>query len=207
MAASSSPSRPTTDDREALGYQTSRQEMKTGDVLMFAGRGALSSTIRDLTGSEFSHAGLVARWGDRVMVFESAARGVELMPASRVVCKYDGRVVWYRLKGTIDPDALINEALNLLRLRYSFWGLVRFAWKIWTGGRKNRRDARGARSALFCSEFVSRVFRKAGLDLVSNRPDDLTSPGDIARSPHLEAHAVLHFPERPGYCKQLLGRG
>lgn len=190
----------------SVAYASIRREIKTGDVLMFAGKSALSSTIKDLTGSEFSHAGIVALWGDRVMVFQSSAHGSELLPASRVVCQYDGRVVWYGLKDPVDTDKLLNEALNLLRLRYSFWGLVRFAWKIWTGGLKNGRDRRNARSAMFCSQYVSQVFRVAGLDLVKKRSDDLTSPGDIARSKHLEPRGVLHYPERPGYCAQLLGR-
>ena len=57
-------------------------EVKDGDVLLFQGTGWLSRFIRWGSNSAYSHAGIALWWGARLMVVQSANRGVEVLPAA-----------------------------------------------------------------------------------------------------------------------------
>ena len=54
-----------------------------------------------------------------------------------------------------------------------------------------RHDAVSLPQSMFCSQYVSLCYRNAGLDLVRDASDDLTSPAAIARSGNAELRAVL----------------
>jgi len=63
---------------------------------------------------------------------------------------------------------------------YSFWNAIK-SWR-W----KNTDDEKDSGHYNQCAEFVSRVYRKIGIDLVPNRSDDTTQPQDFLTSPYLE---------------------
>ena len=51
--------------------------------------------------------------------------------------------------------------------------------------RREAADPEAPLDDFVCSEFVSRVWRAGGIDLVGDSPDMYTKPSDIAKSPHV----------------------
>lgn len=182
-------------------YSNVRVELRTGDVLLWRGRRLFSWVIRWLGRSVYSHAGIVVRLrlhsgSDRVMLAESVeGKGCRLVPLSDAVAA-GGWIDWYRVDHTVawpDADAIADAALGNLGQRYG-WGSI---WRIF--GRRlvpvnqERSMDDGALSGreMVCSEFVSHVLRRAGVDLVARRSDGTTEPGDLAMSPLLELRGRL----------------
>ena len=82
-------------------YQDLRSQFKDGDILMFKGKGTLSSIIKWKTDSEYSHAGLTAWWNDRLMVLEAVGKGVEARPISYTLKQYHGSIDYFRPKESV----------------------------------------------------------------------------------------------------------
>lgn len=179
--------------RRAL-YDPVREQIQTGDLILFRGRGPFSRLIRKLSYSVYSHAGIAAWWAGHLVVFQSKIPiGVEVVPARRVVTKYDGQVDWWGLtpeaSARLDRDRLLECAVAELGKPYSFQGLVKAAIPS-----RIRRDPVGSAESYFCSQFVSACYRRAGVDLAPDVRDACTSPGSIVRSGLVEMRAVLRRP-------------
>src|SRR5688572_14741787 len=78
-----------------------RRDFRSGDVLFFQGRGPMSTAIRWLTKSPYSHVGIVYLFEERVFCLEAIGIGVRLALTSEVVRRYDGRVDYYEV---LDAD-------------------------------------------------------------------------------------------------------
>jgi hypothetical protein len=170
-------------------YQQFRDEIQTGDILLFRGRYFLSGVIERLSKAPYSHVAILARWDDRIVAFQSDHRGAELLPASRIVCMYNGDVDWWSLKdehrAKLDEDLLWDSAFSVLGTKFGNWDLVKLATKIILGEKLSNSDGRVPPRSLFCSQYVSRMLRQASngaLDPQRETDDLSTSPGDIARS-------------------------
>ena len=194
-------------------YQDLRAQMKTGDLLLFRGNRLLSGVIERLSDSPYSHVAIVARWHDRVVAFQADLRGVEVLPASTMVCKYSGKVDWWALKqelrdGTFKEDALFNTALTLLGVKYGYWRLIELGLRIMLGRTLNPKDAHATPDSLFCSEFVSRCYRNAApgnlLDVNKTANDASTSPSDFATSGFFEKRYQLFDGSNGQACNGLL---
>ena len=73
-------------------YRTVRAAIHDGDILLFSGRKPFSLLIRVLTRSRYSHAGIAAWWGERLMVMEAGVGGVHaarLLEAEAEACGFD----------------------------------------------------------------------------------------------------------------------
>ncbi len=176
-------------------YREVRSEIQTGDVLLFQGRSPLSMLIRWGTGSPYSHCGIAAWWDHRLFVFESVGHGVHVVPVSRAVDSYDGRVDWWSVKPqhrtAVCPTTLVREAQTELGKPYGKRSLFRLAWRMLLGHYRHRSDGKRRAPALFCSQYVSQCYQRAGLDLRPDAANDCTSPADLARSELLDFVAVL----------------
>ena len=110
-------------------YQDLRHELRTGDLLLFRGNRLISGWIEELSDSPYSHCAILARWGERIIAFQADLRGVEILPASTMVCKYQGKVDWWSLKSEwrgadgLDERLLLDTALTLLGIKYAYWAL------------------------------------------------------------------------------------
>ncbi len=175
-------------------YSNAREQIQTGDVLLFRGTSAVSRIIRWGSRSPYSHAGLAAWWGDRLIVFQAVSRGAQVVPVSSAVDAYDGQVDWWAPKAdiTLDPEELLNHAVTMLGRAYAFSGVLRLMWRMAVRRFRGLRDAKDAPKELFCSQYVSYCYRKAGVDLVLHADDASTSPGDLATSGQLVMKGVLH---------------
>lgn len=177
-------------------YGEVRSGIRTGDILLFQGTSALSRFIRWGSQSTYSHAGMAAWWGPRLVVLQAAGRGVEVLPVSSAVDDYDGRVDWW----TIHPDydaqlnrnKLVDHAITELGKPYATVGLATVVWRMAVGRFRGLPDPKADPEAMFCSQYVSYCYRVAGLDLCPDTSDDCTSPGDLALSGRLTLEATLH---------------
>ena len=74
-------------------YRAIRPELRTGDVVLFSGRGVISGVVRLLSGSRWSHCG---------MVFQVSA--------------IDALLVWESTSLTAIPDATTGRITNGVQL-------------------------------------------------------------------------------------------
>lgn len=185
-------------------YSSKRSNIRTGDVLLFRGKGAVSGFIRRATRSKYSHAGIALWVQERLMVAESKElHGVRLVPLSSAL-GLKQQVDVYRVMPSFDVDygLVYDSALGRLGQPYGWLTILKHAvaWvtvvlpqrllgKIpWVGGfleklhTYSEDDLEDPGKALVCSAFVAWCYRKGGLDLVRNLADAYTTPGDLARS-------------------------
>lgn len=100
-------------------YNKIRDEIRTGDVLAFGGKGRTSNIIKNITNSPYSHVG-VALWItpmhteiNRLFIIESTTlnnlpdvtgeyrRGVQMVPLAQRLAGYDGEAWWVPIKEPI----------------------------------------------------------------------------------------------------------
>ncbi|MFT3925692.1 MAG: hypothetical protein QM778_24335 [Myxococcales bacterium] len=175
-------------------YPSAREQIQTGDVLLFRGTSAVSRIIRWGSRSPYSHAGLAAWWGDRLIVFQAVSHGAQVIPLSSAVDAYDGQVDWWTPHAgvTVDRERLVEHAVTMLGRAYAFHGVFDLMWRMTQRRFRGMKDRRAAPKELFCSQYVSYCYRKAGIDLVDGTDDGSTSPGDLANSGRLVFRGILH---------------
>lgn len=188
-----------------LDYADVRKEIRDGDVLCFRGAAALSKVIMKLSKGQFSHGALAFWWNDRLMVLQAElGPGVQAVPVSRAVGRYDGRVEWFTLRDehrTAERiDTLRRAAQMHLGDPYSAVDLflVGLHYAIGTPLPKVRRTEH----EFVCSQYVAYCYAQAGLDLAPSKPDIGTTPEDLARSPFLQHRGTLRLPPRPASMRR-----
>lgn len=173
--------------------ETVRSEFRSGDVLLFGGKGAISSTIKWFTGSRHSHCGLLLYSSelDCVLLFESttlsdvpgaltgeATQGVQLVALSERLKTYDGEVFVRHLSPALDSAQLRSLCSFRKEMRgrpyeESKLELIRAAYDGWGG--KNEEDL----SSLFCSELVAEGLQRVGV-LGETKPSNEYTPADFS---------------------------
>ena len=176
-------------------YESIRPLLKTGDLVLFSGKGGISEGIKWFTGSRWSHIGVVMRLPDQfdaVLLWESTTlgtaadvfsgrieKGVMLVPLSARLRNYRGEVA-VRMLSVQDRSPVIRAA-SVVREKYkrtpyerNYWELFRSAYDGLFG--QNRRDT----SSLFCSEAVAELYQAAAL-LPGDPPSNEYTPEDFAR--------------------------
>jgi hypothetical protein len=139
-----------------------------------------------ITRSPYSHAAIVTWWNDRLMVLEAVGKGVVVSRMSIVVNQYSGKIDLWTTDRDLARAEVIRAAQRLLGKRYSPYKLLRNLARLVLGRpRHDEADPEAPPEDFVCSEFVSRVWRAGGIDLVQDSPDVYTKPSDIAKSPHL----------------------
>ena len=189
-------------------YEDIRGDLRTGDIILFSGKGGISHAIKLTTNSKWSHVGMVLRLPESQAAFlwESTTltnlkdaidgrvkRGVQLVLLSDRVRTYDGEASIRHLHGyTVDN----HSYLNLMQFRQEVRGrayeqdkleLIRAAYDGPFG--HNQEDL----SSLFCSELVAEAYQRLGL--LQQPPQGLPSneytPRDFARDINLQQGASL----------------
>jgi hypothetical protein len=161
---------------------------------MYKGRGLVSSVIRWVTHSPYSHAALAVWWNQRLMVMEAKGQGVIVNPTSRSIRHYRGDVEWFSCKKEISEDdrlSMVIFAQEELGKSYGRWKAILLGIKILFEHDLEKRDRLKREKRLFCSEYVAQIYNFIGLDLKKGRSDRFTKPDDIANSPLLEKRGQL----------------
>jgi hypothetical protein len=199
-------SRPAKSDQR--GYSDTRSEMRTGDLLLFSGTSLLSRLIEGVTRATYSHVALVVSMDGRLLAFQADPGGVVVQPASKVVCRYDGKVDWWSMnegvRGRLRERDTIDTALTLLGLRYGYMGSVVLGLRKLFGARLGCTDSNLLPRSLFCSEFVSMCLRNGGVDVVDGINDPSTTPTDIVSSRHFTRRCRLKDSSLGDACERLI---
>ena len=181
---------------ESIGYAHLRPSLKTGDIVLMSGSSVFSRVIRKLTGSPWSHVGMVVRIEqfDTLLLWESTTnghdkdvqtgtvkRGVQLVPLSKRVNDHDGGLAFRPLSRSLDDEEL--RKLNDFRRSekdkgYDFDGLELLRAALDSGlFWSNREDL----AAYFCSELIAETYQALGF-LDETIPSNEYTPNDFSTS-------------------------
>ena len=182
---------------------------QTGDILLFAGRGLVSSTIRLFTRSRWSHIGMVVclPGDDRPLVLEAVGAsesadlhlgrpvaGVALVPLADKLRDYPGDVVLRRREGAPLCPRRQRLVARLVRrlLHRPYKNFVLCNALDLLSGFTRPPDRRG----WFCSELVAEMYRRLGwlprdIRVAGFVPGDFDSPRLALREGALGEPRVL----------------
>lgn len=179
---------------ETVKYEAIRGELKTGDIVLFSGRGAISKIVKLGTLSKWSHCGLVLRLPeyDFLTVWESTTlsnhvdletfrprKGVQLVPLSNRVHAYSGEIAVRQLRGGCLGDHAVSDLMSLrrdLRGKHYEQGKLELLFSALDGPlRENREDL----SSIFCSELVAEAYQCLRL-LPASKPSNEYTPADFS---------------------------
>ncbi len=173
-------------------------QIKTGDVLLFRGRGLWSWMVKVRTKSVYTHAGVALRIKangcERVSVLEALEPwGVRLHPLDQYVAAGES-VDWYEVTDpAVNREKVASFALRQWGLRYAWrqllWSFSRLAWLARRVLRRPLRDVDPER--WFCSELVAAALRHAGAQTDEDLVPIATAPGDVARFTCLRRRGTL----------------
>ena len=174
-------------------YNNIRPRMNTGDIVLFSGKGGISTGIKWFTQSKWSHVGMVLRlpeW-DAVLIWESttlddvaeiesgkARKGVQIVPLSERLRKYPGEASIRLLKADRTPEML--KDLSLLRAEVKGRPYEKDKLELFKAAYEgpfgdNVEDL----SSLFCSELIAEAYQRMGL-LSDKKPSNEYTPKDFS---------------------------
>lgn len=163
--------------QQTAKYDEIRNELDTGDIVLFSGKGGISTGIKWITSSVWSHVGMVLRIPEYnlALLWESttlssiadletgkARQGVQLVPLSERLKQYDGEVSIRRLDIQRTPDQLaaLMDFRSEVKGRPYEQNKVELVKSAYDGAfGQNQEDL----SSLFCSELVAEAYQRLGL--------------------------------------------
>lgn len=176
-----------------MSYLACRDRIETGDIILYSGKGPISTGIKAATFSHWSHVGMAVRVPrpDLVLVYQSttlskamdltsgeAVQGVQINLLSESIRIYNGDI-GVRHLDVLRTPAMI-QALTLFReemkgkpYEENKLELIKSAWDGPFG--HNEEDL----SSLFCSELVAEAYQRMGL-LSEEKPSNEYTPKDFA---------------------------
>jgi hypothetical protein len=185
-------------------YKESRPLFRTFDLVLFSGRGLVSSGIQLASRSKWSHVGFIiyVQVLGTYMLWESTLlhnikdaedgiekQGVQLVPLSERVNSYNGEVAVRQIKGIHWTE----EKMNLMLVQLSIFRsemknrpyeqnmieLVKSAYDGRFG--ENKEDL----SSVFCSELVAEAYQRVGL-LSEDKPSNEYTPADFSSGKNIK---------------------
>lgn len=178
---------------ETIEYDESRDSIRDGDVVLFRGKNPLSRLILWVTRSPYSHAGLTAWWGGRLMVLEAKGAGVVASRLSHVVDLYNGNAELYTAthdaESSLDRQAVVRAAKQELGKHYATTRLVRMARQILLKMGRPPTPSKPPEEFV-CSEYVSYAWSTGGVAL-TDLDSNYVTPGEIAASGMLKQVGLL----------------
>jgi len=175
-----------------MKYEDIRNSLKTGDIVLFSGKGNISTGIKYATRSRWSHVGmvLVLPEYDFTCLWESTTlsdirdvsgvlrRGVQLVPLSDRIQQYRGEIAFRKLLVNVPDDSILKLMILRKELRDRPYEknkleLIRAAYDGPFGA--NAEDL----SSLFCSELVAEAYQALGL-IDEREPSNEYTPADFA---------------------------
>lgn len=189
-----------------MKYEDIRNQLKTGDILLFSGKSGISEGIKFFTVSKWSHVGMVYRFDDprdakgSIFCWESTTlsnledadtgkltKGVQRVELSERLerCFSSGYEISVRPLSKALTDDMI-KALNYFRHEVSGRPyeldkiqLLKSAYDKIFG--ENKEDL----SSLFCSELVAEAYQRMGL-LTEKTPSNEYTPKDFSSEKGLQ---------------------
>lgn len=165
----------------SCSFSQCRDDLKTGDIVLFSGRSVSARIVQLVTGSPWSHVGIVVRSDEvphRLLLWESTrlskvndirrgcpADGVQLVCLAERLSSYNGVVAFRRLADTPSRAHLskLSEWIGQWHGKPYRNYVAQFLRGLWVRG--GLAFGRGG----FCSELVAEVYRRWHI-LPSQRP-------------------------------------
>lgn len=133
-----------------MRYPKARNCIKSGDIILWQGRGLAARLVQWATKSKWSHAGIAVWWGPRLMVLDAYPfKGTRARPLS-----HDLKGAYWAASHAVWNYEALGFALDELDRKYSFQNL----WKTWLG-----LDL--VKSEYQCAQYVAAVLLVAGVKL------------------------------------------
>ncbi len=178
-------------------YDKIRGSLKTGDIVLFSGKGLIGLVIKKYTNSLWTHVGMVIKsdeW-DTLLLWESttlsklkdvesktARQGVQSVFLSKTIEVYNGDVAIRKLKVDRTPEMIdaLKEFREEVRNRpyeRNFIEAFKGAYEGFAG--ENVEDL----SSLFCSELVAEAYQRLGLlkdNKKGGKPSNEYTPADFS---------------------------
>jgi hypothetical protein len=192
-----------------MKYSEIRNELNTGDIVLFSGKGRISGLIKWFTKSIWSHVGMVIRSEelDMLLLWESTTlskikdihshttkQGVQLVALSERMNTYDGSVGIRRLEDVcmtpLRTRALLEFRMEIKNRPYeeNKLELLRSAYDGPLG--HNEEDL----SSIFCSEMVAEAYQRMGL-LSEEVSSNEYTPADFGNEIELERGSLSEIIE------------
>lgn len=183
-----------------MRYLEIRNELNTGDIVLFSGRDPISTVIKWATRSKWSHVGMVIRSQelDMVLLWESmligaikdvqshtVKQGVQLVALSERIKSYSGIVGTRRLEDVdMTPDRIKDLAVFRAEIKDRPYeeDKIELMKSAYDGSFGNNEEDL---SSLFCSEMVAEAYQRMGL-LTDNTPSNEYTPADFSNYLNLE---------------------
>lgn len=136
-----------------------RDELKTGDILLYRSTHFLARAIRFFTKGKVNHASFCVKiWGE-MFVAESEKEG---FITNKLADSINGREIWVmRYHKPIDAKKFALRITSMLgKHRYDFASLLFFqVWYAITGKWIGKRDEHASKR-LYCSEAIAYIYNK-----------------------------------------------
>ncbi len=177
-------------------YEDLRGTIRDGDLAFFSGTSFLAKAIKRVTGSPWSHVGILFwEYGDEgdedntLMLHEAVAEGCRAIRLSMKLRETPNPVEICR-SGYIDSEAkraaIRRHSHRQLAIEYGKWQLVQIWARVRFGiGRRPHFD-----KELICSELVAACYARAGY-YFDKANSDFVSPADLYRDPWMRTIATL----------------
>ena len=160
-----------------IAYHQVHESLKTGDIVLFSGKGGFSRSIRWFTFSSWTHVGMVVRMPEHKgpLIWESLRvpelpdvtdgvmkSGVQLLDLTERINRCEGPVAIRTLNKPITDDmysALLRFRSTVKNKPYekSIMELFRAAWDGPFGRNKENLNS------IFCSELIAEAYQAMGL--------------------------------------------
>ena len=167
-------------------YYKLRDELKTGDLLLYRSSSVLGWLIRMFSRANVNHAGLVIRLSeygdlsDRRFTLEALEGGIVLRILSRRLRKFKGDVYWYPLQDQFESyrNDIGAWALEKVGIQYDYGSLFKQALC------RVSADA----EKFFCSEYSQIAYTECG---IIEPLDYALTPGEMSGLGIFKAPRVL----------------
>ena len=150
-----------------MRYEDARQWMRSGDLVLFRGRGMGCWIIRIVTRSRYAHAAVVWRVGTRVLLLESRVRTQGVAIGRPLSAALEDGAAWIPTSASWGPAA---EEVALDRSLGQPYG--------WVDAIRAGLGLRPTSPGLQCAEYALDVLRAAGVALRILAP----TPGSLAEA-------------------------
>lgn len=182
-----------------MKYESIRDDLHIGDLVLFSGKGNISDGIKFFTASKWSHIGVVVKieeW-DSILLWESTTlsniadaidgkskQGVQTVALSDRIDTYDGDVAIRMLVVNRTPQMIqsmkdFRKEVKNRPYEQNRMELVKAAYDNIFGA--NEEDL----SSLFCSELVAELYQRMGL-LSDDLPSNEYTPADFSEKKNLQ---------------------
>jgi hypothetical protein len=174
-----------------MPYSELRPELRSGDLLFASGDYLVSKAIQKVTGSPWSHVGIVFRLDSiqRLLLLESVEdMGVRFAPLSKYLNNYEdgkpykGRMVIARCQDvdSVIVGGLASFGIDELTQPYDKNEIAKILARITLGLGKKKKDRE-----YICSELVYECFSHAGKEFAYNEkgfisPEDVWADGKVS---------------------------